>query len=549
MKKISKVILATALVAGSIPLLLGCSKQESAGAAAAAPAVVSTGSYTALPADTAGELTIMMWSGDGSFLQDIGHQNYAPTDLKGQNQAAAYAVAKAFNQLYPNVKINIYAKTGDPNSDGMNWAQHRENFAMEFGVQPDLYAATDLPGDIEKGIVADISVFKDDPMYKTFNPAVMAMMSFNGKQFGLPQFLQPWGVFVNKSLANANNIDIPDPDWTIEEFTEFTNHSSPDNYYGQMDVDLNYFRTGTKDFVYQLLNRGANDPYVNFNSDATREIIRFVPQWAQHAIWPQNDLGNISEEFMTSGDWWSFNYFKNGKLLTLGGDPWMMGDLANPTPGHWGAAQMAEWDIYPRPSTAYVGNTVGVVLDPFAIRNFAMDDKDPTLSDAEKIKLQVVYEFAKFWCGDTRSWQARMEQQFDDQGTLKTSMNDSMPLVTGAEFDKQMQIWYQAPIHQRFADKAKMPGWQKILEIWEAGQFWDVSDKAYPWTYEFEGSMRDIVWEWNNCWDVNVTGATRTDPNWLDQMYSHLPDWNAAFNQRWADKFVSVNNGLATYYK
>jgi maltose-binding protein MalE len=509
----------------------------------------AVGNYVPVAADIAGEVTIMMWSGDGSFMQDIGHKNYAPEEILGQNQAAAYAVAKEFNKIYPNVKINIYAKTGDPNADGIRWAQHRENFAMEYGVSPDLYAATDLPGDVEKGLVADISVFSDDPMYQTFNKSVMAMMSIGGKQFGLPQYLLPWGIFVNKSLADANNIDIPDPDWTIDEYTAFTAHSQTDTYYGAMDAVLDLLKTGNKDFAYSLLYRKDTDPYVNFNSPAMRKLLEYIPVWAQNAVHPQNDLGKVSPEFMAAGDWWSYNFFKNGKLLTLAGDPWMMGDAANPTPGHWGAAQFADWDIYPRPSNEFVGNHIGVVLDPFAIRNYAMDDGNPELSAEEKTKLQIAYEFAKFWCGDTRSWQARADQQFFDQGNLKTCMNDSFPLVTGDEFDKQMQIWYTPETHRRFADKTRMPGFQKVLQLWEDGQFWDISDKAYPWYYEFEGSTRDIVWEWLNCWNVEVTGATRTDANWLDQMYSHLADWNAQFNARWADKFVAIQQGLATYYK
>jgi ABC-type glycerol-3-phosphate transport system substrate-binding protein len=534
------------LVSGAMVLFAGGGGQKSGATGSTGAA---SGSYKPLASSVTGEITIMMWSGDGAFLQDIGHKNYAPTELLGQNQAAAYAVAKEFNKIYPNVKINIYAKSGDPNSDGISWAQHRENFAMEFGVPPDLYAATDLPSDVQKGMVADISVFADDPVYKSFNPSIMSMMALGGKQFGLPQYILPWGVFVNRSLANANNIDIPDPKWSIDDYTMFTAHSRADTYYGAMDAPLDFLRTGTKDFAYSLLHRDNNGSYVNLNSAAIRDLLKYIPQWAQHSVNPQNDLGKVSPEFMQASDWWSYNFFKNGKLLTLTGDPWMMGDAANPTPGHWGTAQFSDWDIYPRPSTAYVGNHIGVVLDPFAIRNYAMDDGNATLSAAEKAKLQLTYEFAKFWCGDTRSWQARADQMFNDQGVLKTSMNDSFPHVTGAEFEKQMAVWYKTSTHQRFADKSKMPGFQYVLELWQTGQFWDVTDKSYPWTYEFEGSSRVIVYEWENCWNVDVTGATRTDANWLDQMYAKLPDWNTQFNQRWAAKFVAVQNGLATYYK
>jgi ABC-type glycerol-3-phosphate transport system substrate-binding protein len=516
--------------------------------AAPDPGAAAATDVYGLDPNVEGEVTVMMWSGDGSFLRDAGHTEIPPEELLGQNNAAAYAVAHAFNEIYPNVKINIYAKTGDPNSDGMSWAQHRENFTNDYGVQPDMYAATDVPGDIEAGMIADLSIYKDDPMYQSFNPSVMKMMEYDGHQFALPQYMIPWGIFVNKSLAEANNIDVPSPDWTIEEYTAFTANSVVNDWYGAMDPSVEILRTGTKDFVYQLLYRGTNDPYVNFNSDAFKQILEFVPTWANHAVYPQNDLGLINEEFMVASEWWSFNFFRNGDLLTLSTDPWMMGDLAHTDPNHWGRAQFESWDIYPRPSTDNVGNHIGVVLDPFVIRNYAMDDGNPALSDAEKAKLDVAWEFAKFWCGDTRSMQARADQQFNDNGTLKTSLNDSFPLVTGGEFDAQMDIWYGTATHTRFGDATLMPGFQRILELWEDGQFWDVSDKAYPWSYEFEGSMRNITYEWDNYWNAEITGAARTDANWLDQIYARLPEWNEQFNSRWADKFVSVNNGLLEYY-
>ena len=31
---------------------------------------------------------------------------------------------------------------------------------------------------------------------------------------------------------------------------------------------------------------------------------------------------------------------------------------------------------------------------------------------------------------------------YNDNGTMKYAINDSFPLVTGEEFDKQMEIWY-----------------------------------------------------------------------------------------------------------
>jgi len=501
-----------------------------------------------------GEITIMMWSGDGSYLEDIGHKVFTAEELFGQNQAAAYATARAFNQIYPNVKINIFAKRNDPNQDDAGnyypWAQHMEDFKDEHGKYPDVYAATDLPGDIKKGIVADLSRFKDDPMYKKFNPGIMKMMNYYGFQAGLPQYLLPWGVYVNKTLANDHNIDIPDPDWTIEEYTDFVLQGNKETFWGAMDTPISFLSTGTNHYVKSLVNWTGEGDFVDLANEEIFELLEYYHEWSENSIWTSWDKGEIPEDEMVAmGEWWSYNYFKNGYTLTLDGDPWMMGDLAHPDPTHWGAATFDDWDIYPRPSTDYVDNTVGVVLDPMAVHNYCIDDGNPECTEEEIKKIEVAYRFVAFWCGDTRAWKARAEQQFQDGLLLKTALNDSLPIVTGDDFDEQMEIWYSVPTHQRFADKEKMPGWQKILELWEKGQIWDISDKAFPYrTTDDQDQVVECAYEWINMWDPAVTGLPRFEDAWLGTVKGLLPEWNETINGRFEKAFNELKAALKNFY-
>ena len=46
------------------------------------------------------------------------------------------------------------------------------------------------------------------------------------------------GVYVNKTLANDHNIDIPDPDWTIEEYTDFVLQGNRETFWGQWILRL-----------------------------------------------------------------------------------------------------------------------------------------------------------------------------------------------------------------------------------------------------------------------------------------------------------------------
>ncbi|MDF2611898.1 MAG: hypothetical protein K0R92_3372 [Lachnospiraceae bacterium] len=531
MKKTKSLLVVLLLIAMTAVLFTGCGKK-----------------YEALDSGISGEIDVMVWSGSGVYLEDIGHKDLTPADFTGQNEAAIYALAKAFNKTYPNIKINVFAKVGDPHGNETPWAQELENFKAEHGKYPDVYASTDLPGDVARGMVSDLSVFADDPMYKSFNKSIMNMMNYYGFQAGLPQYMIPWGVYVNRELAEQNNIDVPPLDWNIDEYTAFATSGDNKNFWGAMDIPMSFINVGTKDINYSLANYKGEGDHVNINSEAVNKMLEYIPKWSKSCVWTQNDIGAIPTEVMEANGSWGFNFFKNNVVLTLDGDPWMMGDAANPTEGHWGTAQSNDWDIYPRPSTDYQENTIGIVLDPMAIHNYAMDDGNPEWTEEEQDALKVAYTFAAFWAGSTEGLQARADQKFTDQGVEKTCLNDSFPLVTGKAFDEQMKIWYSTTTHQRFGETAKMPGFQKCIELWEKGQFWDVSDKAYPYFIMEDGTRKEADYEWKYIYNKDIAGAFRADANWLDQVKAKLPDWNKTINERYVLADDQLRKGLEEFY-
>lgn len=509
--------------------------------------------YKSLDPNTAGTLDIMVWSGDSIYYEDIGKQNWNPSDITTQNVAAVYSMAKEFNKMYPNVKINLWAKTDDPNGNDTTWAQEMENFRAEHGKYPDIYASNDLIGDTSKGLVADLSVFEDDVLYQSFNKAVMNTMAYYGFQAGLPQFIQPWGVYVNKALADTNNIEVPDPDWTIDEYTEFVGSADgSDGFWGAMDTPLSFIATGTTTMNAQMANYSGNGDRVNIASDEVSSLLAYIPQWAKTAIWVQNGLGNVPSEIMDDGWWWGYRFFCRNYCLSYDGDPWMLGAaaVAQGEDGAYpvNAVESTDWDIYPRPSTDYQGNTVGICVDPMAIHNYAMDDNNPEWSDEEKAKLELAYAFGSFWCGSTEAMQARADQQYSDNGTIRTSLNDSFPLVTGDDFKEQMLIWYSVDTHTRYSDEKLMPGFQYILTLWEEGKFWDISDKCYPYYIMEDGEQKTCLYEWLNATQVDVAGAGSADANWLDNVKARLSDWNTAINNRFVIAETSLKEGLTKYY-
>lgn len=534
------------------------SQQESQGGADASGGNTEGGEeanatpfYMTLDSNVSGEIDIMTWSGDGLYHTDLGHWDADPeTDLTGGNVAMIYAMAKKFNEMYPNVKINLYAKSGDGNGNDTSWDQELENFKAEHGKYPDIYCSLSLPKDVSKGMVADMSVYADDPLYQSFNNSIMEMMNYSGVQAGLPQYMIPWGVYVNRELAEVNNIDSPDPDWTIDEYTDFVTSANNTTFWGLIygDAASRFIGTGT-DTVNAALKEGTE---LNIASDQVMSLLDYIPQWSSSEVWAKRNEGAIDDAIMEDGGWWSYKFFCKNYVLTNAGDPWFFNSaaLGQNDDGTWpeNAVQSSDWDIYPRPSTDYRGNNVGIVIDPMALHNYAMDDGDPALSDDEKANMDLAYAFGSYWCGSTDAMQARADQMYNDNGTMKTSLNDSFPLVTGAEFDKQMEIWYTGGGHARFADEDLMPGFKYVLQLWEEGAIYDYSDKCYPCKIMVDGSEVDCLNEWNNMTNSEISGVGENDPSWLDTIKANLPEWNTKSKERLAQAQDDLQNGLKTYY-
>jgi len=303
--------------------------------------------------------------------------------------------------------------------------------------------------------------------------------------------------------------------------------------------------TGTRDIHWQLTNRNPGEPFVNIDTEANRALTRDVARIVPHAMWNQRNAGNITDEFMDANGWWSWFFFTRGSTLTLNVNPYMMGYAA--IEGGNMEVHSPDWDIFPRPSTAYVDNHIGVVLDPMAIHNYAVGAGEMTEEQMQQLRL--AWEFVVFLTGSTRSWEVRSEQLWVEAGGAeRTALNPSMSFVTGQAFYDQMEIWGRDPARTRFMDASLMPGWQRVMELWEEGAMWEVSDKAFPWTHEFEGGRRAIWHEWASRQTTDTTGAAEHEPQWVDLAISLMPEWDRVINERWQQAFDDLSEAIARFY-
>ncbi|MBR3645531.1 MAG: hypothetical protein IKN54_03865, partial [Lachnospiraceae bacterium] len=320
-----------------------------------------------------------------------------------------------------------------------------------------------------------------------------------------------------------------------------------------MNCPTSFINTGTKTINAMISdpNRKPGDPFVDLTTDAVKDLLDYIPIWAEDSFNAQLGLQNIPQEIAEEGGYWSWNYFCNGRLLTDDTDPWMMASAADPDAYQGGGTVQAEdWDIYPRPATDECDTTVGLVIDPICLHNYAIDDKKNEWSKEEQEKLAVTYLFASYWTASTEAKRAIAEQKYKSGRSYKSAANDSFPVVADKDtYNEQMDIWYSIPIHKRYADAEKMPGFQEVVKIFgDPERTWDYSDKCFPCTVTENGETKECLFEWNHSWDGEIAGSYQTEPNWANDVKSRLSDWNQLANERFAKADEQLRDALKEYY-
>ena len=538
MKKLGRKALALSLsvAMGASMLLTGCG----GGSDKSSDTINSPedlGVTTGLDKDTKGDISIMVWSGDGNYYEDIGNPDSAagkklsdPKNITASNVATVYAVAQKFHEAYPNIKVNLWSKSGDPDQyNTATWEEEMENFKAKYKKYPDIWASTDVPGDVKKGLAADLSAYSDDEVFKTYNKSLMTSLNYDGFQAGLPSYTIPWGIWVNKSLAEDNNISVPDPDWTIDDFTRFVSKADGKNFWGIKGIPGSIIDIGNNCITKMIKEKNK----VDLNNEEVKSLLSYIPKWSDHTIDSAEGAGTLTKEVVQESQAYSWYYFTNNRTLVNVTDPWFLTAGADSSAKESAAyIKATDWDYYPFPSTKYTDNTVKIVMDPICIHNYAADDGNKEWSDEEKQKRDVSYTFATFWTASTVAKKAIYNQKFSENGEIKVAAGDSFPVVTGKAYDEQMDLWNNLPAHKVYKDKA---GFQAVLKIWEDSEnkIWDYSDKC--WTSKVtdsNGEKKDTLYEWKNNGDEKVAGAWPGDKDWADNVKAKLADWNTTINKR-----------------
>jgi len=494
--------------------------------------------WTGLDQNFAGQLTLSFWGlGPGQFRADVGRTYYDPMEMT-RHGSAVMAAGRIFNAHFPYITLNV-----------QNWGAtstaERTSFYHEHGFHVDAWMSNALVTEIIGGHVADLTLFDDDPVLDLANPIIMRMITHLDRLWAVPVLAIPFGTFVNRTLAENQNLDTPPEDWTMDEFINFVSNSRRDEFYGINSVPWSFMNTMTQDFHYQLLFRQPNEPFVRVNTPAMRAVHQMVPRIINHTLEFNRDAGHVAQSFMDQFSSSPWLMFAQGGLLAFYGQPWTMSYATLETSDS--RVQVLDWDYFPRPSTDWVGNHVTTTMDIMPIRNFAMDDGDPSLSMEEYNNLRMAWEFLRFYTFDLRSWQARSDMIWgtDMNQSAKT---ESLPYTIGQLYYDMIDIHFQAPERQVLADARQFPGYHYILQLWEEGAIWGLWHNNFPFSMNWEGGSRSIIFEWNNRMNVTGVGVNASEPSWYDQFVAHLPFWEPTFNERWAERYGEIEEALHRFY-
>ncbi len=133
-------------------------------------------------------------------------------------------------EQFPNVKFNFSLNKG--------WEEMAA--AVAAGEVPDIFFWEGDPQQVIPQLIGqglceslDSYIANDASFVNNFVPALLSSHTVDGKLYGLPFDVMPYGIFVNYDVLDKANVAYPDLNWTLDEFTDMckkvTNKSDPYN--------------------------------------------------------------------------------------------------------------------------------------------------------------------------------------------------------------------------------------------------------------------------------------------------------------------------------
>lgn len=155
------------------------------------------------------------------------HLGYTPGGETPTSQLVDDAV-EAYEASHPGIDITV---TGIPFSDE-GLAQLDTSLATDEG--PDIFriASDRLPNYGEQGVLSPIDDYLTEEDQADILPNLLEGVEFNGEHLAWPQWVPPVGFYLNNALFEAAGVEIPGPEWTVDEFKQLAQDLTSEGVYG-----------------------------------------------------------------------------------------------------------------------------------------------------------------------------------------------------------------------------------------------------------------------------------------------------------------------------
>lgn len=147
----------------------------------------------------------------------------------GQAEAGEPEVIEAliaqFEAAYPNINVEFVS------IDQATWDQGLTNLAST-GNLPDVFWVFNVPNAVANEWALDITYyFENDPDAQQLYPAMREAAKINGKNYSYPAVQFPHMMFMNTTLFEQYNVELPDITWTWDDYFELAEElSHPEEY-------------------------------------------------------------------------------------------------------------------------------------------------------------------------------------------------------------------------------------------------------------------------------------------------------------------------------
>ncbi|MFW5894563.1 MAG: ABC transporter substrate-binding protein [Bacillota bacterium] len=389
------------------------------------------------------------------------------------------ALIDAFEEENPNVEVELRT---DITGTGGEFTQNLLN-AQAAGVLPDVFAIDNVPTGYSNNMLLDISEYWDaDPDTEAIYPNIKETAVYGDGRYAVPSFQFMKGIYLNLTILEDLNIDVPDKDWTYDEFVDLGREIRQkgkndiiygiDPWYGDLDFASIWPTQDHEDVGY---NTWDGEKF-NFNSDMWIEAFE-----ARNDLMDEDVVAGFTDEEMEElGDIW----------------PWEAGQIGMRIDGSWNL-----WMI----ETMYedYGQEVGFWPYPGGDAG----QFPPTILDFQVVSSQTdhpekAYELAKWMTFGKEGWMTRL----DIMEEREEVMLDRFPVADHEE------VWNRTTLYMNYVE-----GLQESVDLLEYSKP-DV-DKWLPGYKAF--------WEWvdveENYWDDINDGLVSPD--------SFAPVWEEKINE------------------